>query len=202
MQSQFETFFNEMAAAAEGQPLGGAGPAAPEPAVRSATGAQPAASSSSAFAPDASFQDTIRRTMERMQASGDEATRAATAGAEDAEADDFLTELLRQMQAGEGGGGAAGAEGDEDLAKLLSGVIEQMTNKDILYEPMKELDKSFPDWMEKNGSKIGAEDLKRFKEQQVLVRDIVAKFEEPTYTDASTEHREYIVEKMQKVSLF
>jgi hypothetical protein len=68
-----------------------------------------------------------------------------------------------------------------------------------LYEPMKELDDKFPEWLEKNGSKCGADDLKRYKEQQVFVREIVGKFEEKGYKDENAKDREYIVERMQKV---
>ena len=45
-----------------------------------------------------------------------------------------------------------------------------------------------------------ADDLKRYEEQKVLVSEIVAKFETPTYADSNAGDREYIVERMQKVS--
>jgi peroxin-19 len=141
---------------------------------------------------DASFQETIKRTMARMQASGEQAT-AAAAAAEGSE-DDFIAEMLKAMKDG------AGSEGsDEDFSKLLMGMMEQLTNKEILYEPMKELHDKFPGWMEKNQDKISKDDLKRYQEQQVLVSEMVAKFEEPTYSDSNPADREYIVERMQSV---
>jgi peroxin-19 len=54
--------------------------------------------------------------------------------------------------------------------------------------------------MEKNKATVSKEDLKRFEEQQKVVAEIVTKFEEPSYTDSSPKHREYIVERMQLVS--
>lgn len=179
MQQQFEEMFKQMSAA-------GGQAAAADAAKPSADGAKPTAPPSTT---DASFQDTIRKTMERMQNSGDQATAAANSGSED----DFMAEMLKQL-GGEGGGS------EEDFSKMLMGMMEQLTNKEILYEPMKELNDKFPDWLEKNKATTSAEDLKRYEEQQGLVKEIVAKFEESTYSDSNAADREYIVERMQKVS--
>lgn len=104
-----------------------------------------------------------------------------------------MAEMLKQL-GGEGGGS------EEDFSKMLMGMMEQLTNKEILYEPMKELNEKFPEWLEKNKAATSAEDLKRYEEQQGLVKEIVAKFEESTYSDSNATDREYIVERMQKVS--
>ncbi|KAI0440453.1 Pex19 protein family-domain-containing protein [Xylaria telfairii] len=140
---------------------------------------------------DASFQETIRRTMARMQASGDQATAAATAeGSED----DFIAEMMKAMKDMPGGDG-----NDEDFSKLLMGMMEQLTNKEILYEPMKELNDKYPGWMEKNKDTLSKDDLKRYQGQQVLVAEMVARFEQPTYSDSNPADREYIVDRMQKM---
>ncbi|KAI0543538.1 Pex19 protein family-domain-containing protein [Xylaria curta] len=140
---------------------------------------------------DASFQETIRRTMARMQASGDQATAAATAeGSED----DFIAEMMKAMKDIPGGDG-----NEEDFSKLLMGMMEQLTNKEILYEPMKELNDKYPGWMEKNKDTLAKDDLKRYQEQQVLVAEMVARFEQPTYSDSNPADREYIVDRMQKM---
>ena len=190
MQAQFESIFKELGAAASAN--------AADPASSFPTPPPPAGSSSttSAANADASFQDTIRRTMERMQTSGDQATAAAAAEG----SDDFLAELLKQMGSGGGPGGLDGEGNEEEFSKMLMGMMEQLTNKEILYEPMKELNDKFPDWLEKNRDKTSAEDLKRYEEQQTMVKEIVGKFEESTYSDSNTADREYIVDRMQKVS--
>lgn len=140
---------------------------------------------------DASFQETIRRTMERMQTSGEQATAAAAAG----EGDDFMSQLLKQMASGE----LSGEGGDDDFSNMLMGMMEQLTNKDILYEPMKELNEKYPEWFEKNKDATAPEDLKRYEEQKLLVKEIVARFEESSYSDDNAADREYIVDRMQKV---
>lgn len=185
MQAQFESIFKELGAAASAS------------AEQTSTVPDPARPTSSSSTPananaEASFQETIRRTMERMQTSGEQATAAAAAEG----SDDFLAELMKQMQ---NGGGLDGEGNEEEFSKMLMGMMEQLTNKEILYEPMKELNDKFPEWMEKNREKTSAEDLKRYEEQQTLVKEIVAKFEESTYSDANTADREYIVDRMQKV---
>ncbi|KJZ79744.1 hypothetical protein HIM_01213 [Hirsutella minnesotensis 3608] len=184
MQAQFEQMFKQMAAAAEETAP------APERGASPPTSAGPAPPSQPAADADASFQETIRRTMERMQTSGEQATAAAASGG----ADDFMSEMLKQLSSGEDGAG-----GDEDFSKMLMGMMEQLTNKDILYEPMKELDDKFPGWFDKNAARTPADDLKRYEEQRVLVREIVARFEQSTYSDANAADREYIVDRMQKM---
>lgn len=193
MQKQFEDVFKQISAAA-----------AEEEAAESSTKSAPKASSKTAPKPapaapaattdsnlDDSFQETIRRTMERMQASGEQATAAAASGG----SDDFMSEMLKQLSSGELGGEGS----EEEFSKMLMGMMEQLTNKEILYEPMKELDDKFPDWLAKNRDKTPKEDLKRYEEQQVFVREIVAKFEEKTYSDSNAADRELIVDRMQKV---
>ncbi|KAF7858552.1 hypothetical protein EAF04_009152 [Stromatinia cepivora] len=182
MQAQFESMLKEMGG------LGETGPAPPPPSAP-----KPGSSKSKATvgsAGEESFQETIKKTMERMQASGDQATAAA---AED-NSDDLLAEMMKAMA-----GGTDGEGSEEDFSKMLLGMMEQLTNKEILYEPMKELDDKFPAWLEKNSASTPADDLKRYKEQQVFVREIVARFEQKTYKDENAADREYIVERMQKM---
>ncbi|RCI13366.1 hypothetical protein L249_1018 [Ophiocordyceps polyrhachis-furcata BCC 54312] len=176
MQEQLEDMFRQMAG---------------DPAIAQDATASSSTRSTADTGTDASFQDTIRRTMERMQTSGDQATAAAASDG----TDDFMSEMLRQLSSGE----LNADGGDEDLSKMLMGMMEQLTNKEILYEPMKELNSKFPEWFDKNRESTPAEDLKRYEEQQTLVKDIVAKFEESSYSDSNPADREYIVDKMQKM---
>ncbi|KAK0671745.1 Pex19 protein family-domain-containing protein [Cercophora samala] len=204
MQAQFESIFKELGAAASASAAVSPDPKSPSPGPATAAAPTPPVvpppvrpPSSSGGGAEASFQETIRRTMERMQTSGEQATAAAAAEG----SDDFLAELLKQMQAGGGGlGDGLGGEGsEEEFSKMLLGMMEQLTNKEILYEPMKELHDKFPEWLEKNKDKTPPEDLKRYEEQQGLVAEIVGKFEEAGYSDEKAADREYIVDRMQKM---
>lgn len=139
------------------------------------------------------FQSTIRKTIERMQASGEQATAAAKSS----DQDDMLAQMLKEMQ--NGGLDGPGAGDEEGFNKMLMGMMEQLTNKEILYEPMKELHVKFPGWMAMNRSKTKAEDLTRYDEQQRLVGEIVGRFEMKGYSDDKADDREFIVERMQLV---
>ena len=139
-----------------------------------------------------SFQDTIRRTMERMQESGDRAASAAAAAGED----DLLAQMLKALERG-----AQGAGDGSDLDKMIMGMMEQLSNKEMLYEPMKELDGKFGPWLSANRDKCSPADLERYERQARIVGEIVRKFEEPDYADDKPECRSFIWDRMQEVSL-
>ncbi|TVY12493.1 Peroxisome biogenesis protein 19-1, partial [Lachnellula arida] len=180
--------------AAESSPgsASGAASTSKAPSSSSAAGKQKEKDKAAAAATEKSFQETIKETMERMKASDTQSTAAAATATDSS--DDLVAEMLKAMQAsGEGEGS------EEDFSKMLLGMMEQLTNKDILYEPMKELDDKFPAWMERNEGKVDEADMKRYREQRGFVREIVGRFERVGYTDANAGDREYIVERMQKM---
>ncbi len=135
----------------------------------------------------ASFEDTIRKTVERME---DSSTKAASAVQEKSE-EDMLADMLKALESGDSNEG--------DLSKMFLGMMEQLTSKELLYEPMLELHQKFPDWLSHNKGKIEAEDYNRYARQKEIVKDIVEKFEEKGYTDEDSKCREYVWEKMQKM---
>ncbi|KAJ5978840.1 hypothetical protein N7501_002182 [Penicillium viridicatum] len=144
--------------------------------------------------PADSFNDAIKRTMGRMKESGDKATAAASN--EDDISEDMLAQLLKAVEAG-----ASGAGEDGDLSKMFMGMMEQLSNKEMLYEPMKELDVKFGPWIEKNkgSGKVSAEDMERFETQARVVKQIVGKFEEKGFSDDDPKCREYVWERMQEM---
>ncbi|KAF7719728.1 Uncharacterized protein PECH_008914 [Penicillium ucsense] len=174
-------------AAAEGKEGGKSGPAVS--AAASSTGAADAGQPQ----PE-NFNDAIQRTIERMKESGDRATEAATTG--NGLEDDLIAQLLKAVEAG-----ANGAGDDGDLTKMFMGMMEQLSNKEMLYEPMKELDGKFGPWITKNKAdgSVPAEDMERYESQAQVVRQIVLKFEDPGYSDEDAKCREYIWERMQEM---
>ncbi|KAK8180469.1 Pex19 protein family-domain-containing protein [Phyllosticta capitalensis] len=198
MQKQFEDLMKELGeqAAADAHPAAAsAAGSSAKPAAATPSAGDAAGSKTASDKKEESFQEQIRRTMERMQASGEQADAAAASSGQD----DFLAQMLAEMERGGFSGAEGGEPNDEDFSKMLMGMMEQLTNKEILYEPMKDLDDKFPGWFEKNRSTCGKEDLARYEEQQRCVREIVARFERSEYSDEDTADREYIVERMQKM---
>ncbi|KAH0174935.1 Pex19-domain-containing protein, partial [Aureobasidium melanogenum] len=183
MQKQFEQMMKELSAAAEQEAAATPAPsadAAPKPNTASSSAAKPA------------FASTIEKTMERMQASGQSASAAAASSSQD----DMLAQMLKDLEAGN----FPAMDGDQgDFNSMLMGMMEQLVNKDILYEPMKELHDNFPEWLEKNKESTSKQDLERYKTQQAVVKDIVDRFEKNNFSDDNKEDREYIVDKMQQM---
>lgn len=137
------------------------------------------------------FQETIRKTMERMQVSGEQATEATASE----DSTDILNQILKEMQSG----GLEGAENEEHFSKMLIGMMEELTNKEILLDPMNELHQKLPAWISKNRASTDGIEMKRYEEQQKIVGEIVGKFNEKGYSDSNTADREFIVERMQQV---
>ncbi|EMC97719.1 hypothetical protein BAUCODRAFT_68159 [Baudoinia panamericana UAMH 10762] len=204
MQRQFETMMQELIAAGAapsdheaGQHLKDAARTVPVPDPSPVP--QPGKKAAGEKDGSADFSSTIRRTMERMQHSDSTASTAATA--RETSEEDLLAQMLKELQSG---GAGEGEGGEEDFNKMLLNMMSQLTHKEILYDPMKELHEMFPGWMERNreGSgkgKVGKEDMERYEEQQRLVGEIVARFERKGYSDDDERDREYIVERMQKM---
>ena len=159
------------------------------------TSSDATAPATAATGPNTTFEDTIRRTMERMSTSDASATNATTQSGGSEE--DMLAQLLKAMETE--GGGADGEDGD--LSKMFLGMMEQLTNKDMLYEPMKELDEKFPEWLVKKDKegRLSKEEMTRYRNQRRIVREIVGKFEERGYSDEDPRCREFVWERMQKM---
>ncbi|KAK4541241.1 hypothetical protein LTR36_008157 [Oleoguttula mirabilis] len=192
MQKQFEQMMQELIAAGAAPTNHEAGEhlrQAAEAAPKAPADDKPAKGS----AKKGDFSDTVRKTMERMQQSGDAATAATSSGGADQSEEDILAQMMKELQ------NSGGEGGEEDFNKMLMTMMTQLTNKEILYEPMKELHDKFPAWLDKNAATTGKEDLARYREQQSLVGEIVGRFERKGYTDENEGDREYIVERMQKM---
>lgn len=101
---------------------GSATPSSAPPAVQSqarASGEQP------------TFEETIKRTMESLKAGG---AGAAKAGGGEADLEALLKKLGQDPSA------LDGLDGDDDLGGILDGMMGQLMTKEILEEPMSELE--------------------------------------------------------------
>jgi len=179
VQTQFEKLAKELneALAAADTPAATASPSAPSISPDKAPDASPA-----------NFQDRIKQTMERMKLSNAE----VDAGLSGADSDDFLAEMMKQM-------GGSGEGREEDFSGMLVNMMEQLTSKEILYEPLKDLYEKYPEWIRKNGDKESKENMNRYREQYNIVKEIVMKFDEAGYRDEDETQREYIIDRMQKM---
>jgi len=194
MASQFEAMLSQFQNLEPPKPKSTASTSSAKPAAHVAPKPPLKPAADTAKSTDDKFQDTIRRTMDRMKESSTSASAAAQRP--EANEDDMMATLLRELQ--EANGGPDG-EGDDTFSKMLLGMMEQLTNKEILYEPMKELDTKFPEWLRTHESSLNEEDKTRYRRQRELVGEIVQRFERKGYSDGDAQDREFIVEKMQEM---
>ncbi|KAJ9660285.1 Peroxisome chaperone and import receptor [Neophaeococcomyces mojaviensis] len=138
-----------------------------------------------------SFEDTIRQTMSRLNESDTQAKNASQQSTSKSE-EDMLADLLKSLDTG-------GGEGDDDgVSKMFLEMMHQLTHKSMLYEPMKDLNDRYPDWLKSHKPpKMKEEDYDRYEKQSVIVRDIVHKYQEPGFKDEDEQCRDFIWNKMQ-----
>jgi len=75
------------------------------------------------------------------------------------------------------------SEDEASLQKLLEGMMDQLMSKEVLFEPLKELNDKFPSYLASNADKLSASDLARYEAQHACASKIIAVFEEPGYRD-------------------
>lgn len=130
-----------------------------------------------------SFSDTIQRTAERVNES------KAKASATDANSDDFLEKMLSELQS------AAGA-GPGGMDSMLASLMEELSSKEVLYDPLKEMHDKYPQWLAEHEAELEPTELSRYKNQQQIIAEIVLKFDDPSYSDNNKSSREFISQKM------
>ena len=108
------------------------------------------------------FMAMVQKLEEDMKAQGVDPEKLA----EDPEA---MGQMLQQMMGGEG---------------AMENVMSQMMSKDVLSEPMKQLEQLYPPWFGTHASDLSKEELARYKKQYKVVQKLVNQFEnEPDNPD-------------------
>ncbi|GJE99453.1 Pex19 domain-containing protein [Phanerochaete sordida] len=145
--------------------------------VRGKASAKPGEASKAQVGDDA-FQSNLRSAMDKLKVSEDVAKENEAKPSDDE--NDAFEKLLAAL--GENGG-----ESEEELQGMLETMMTQLMSKDVLYEPLKELHDKFPAYLKDNDATLKSEDKHRYEAQQRIVTEIVAIFEDPTYTPEDQE---------------
>ncbi|KAI5994802.1 Pex19 protein, partial [Pisolithus albus] len=157
-------------------------------------GMAPAPASTSTSSPSApatgdEFQSRIRDTMDKLKSS-ESGCKPSTAplptfpGADDPSLAEFL-QKLETMEPKDG----------DQLTGVLEAMMGQLMSKDVLYEPLKELDEKFPSYLASHPA-LPAEDQERYEKQRSSITRLLAIFEEKNYNDEDAKTREKIAEVM------
>jgi peroxin-19 len=153
-----------------------------------------ASASASAGVAGESFPDTIQKTLERMQESGEKITIEAKTS-QDKLIDASIARLMEMVNE------TAANGGNFDVEQVFSDVIKEMSNKEMLYEPMKEYDAKYGPWLEENKATLSAEDYANYEKQAEVIKRIVETFESKDYSDDKSECLTSIWDLMQQVLL-
>lgn len=181
MMRQFEQMMADMG-------FGGAAP--PGNSTASASGSGPTASGSKQgpAVPPANFQDAIKSTMSRLRESDQTATSNAT------QANEMDFEKLMEAL-----GNVSGAEGEEGVAAMLENMMSELMGKEVLYEPLKELRDKYPAYLANPPAQLSTEDRSRYEEQQKIVIEVVATFEDPKFDNGTEAEKAELKSKVQKL---
>ncbi|KAI0002435.1 Pex19 protein family-domain-containing protein [Russula compacta] len=90
-------------------------------------------------------------------------------------------------------------EDESSLQNLLEGMMGQLMSKEVLYEPLKELNDKFPSYLASNKDKLSASDLERYEAQHACASKIIAVFEDAGYKDDDPGMTAEIVALMSKM---
>lgn len=132
------------------------------------------------------FDNVMKDTMERLKKSGDNIDEQLKNDPAGANPEDMLTQLLAGL------GNGAGGDGDFDMTKLLADMLEQLSSKEVLYEPIKDLNDKFPEYLKDNKGKISDEEHEKYTKQYEVTNQILAVFEAPDFDSENLEKREQV----------
>lgn len=135
------------------------------------------------------FEYVMKNTMERLKKSGETVDEKIKNDALGGNPEDMLTQLLAGLGGGDGEGGAGG---DFDMSKLLVDMLEQLSSKEILYEPIKDLNTKFPEYLAENKDKLDKDKLQTYQQQYEMTNQILAVFDASDYSDSDKSKRERV----------
>ncbi|KAJ7279105.1 Pex19 protein family-domain-containing protein [Mycena rebaudengoi] len=160
-----------------------------------------AASEAKAPEGETDFQRKIQQTMGKLR-EGESTLKDASAPTP---APDSLEALLAQLSEL---GGADGAEGGDlpadeaELAGFLENMMGELMSKEVLHEPLSELAEKFPPYLAAPPAPLAPEDRTRYEAQLARVRDILAVFDAPDYSDSDSKAREKVVALMSEMQSY
>ncbi|CEP61633.1 Pex19p LALA0_S03e07294g [Lachancea lanzarotensis] len=129
------------------------------------------------------FKDIVSNTLDRLKEGGTKVDTNLMEEKKKGNSDDILSQLLNQLV--DGGEGVDGDD-EEGVENAIQSMLNQMSSKEVLYQPMKDMQAEFGSWMavnetlEEHAQKIGT-----YRDQFALVNQIVAIYETEGYADST-----------------
>lgn len=124
------------------------------------------------------FKSIVSNTLDRLKENSNKVDEALEQEKKTQNSDDILSQLLDQLV--ESGEGDDGEGMDNAILKMLA----QMSSKEVLYQPMKQMQLEFTEWLEQNENDPDHEEkIPTYKKQFELVNDIIRIYERDDYTN-------------------
>ncbi|KAM9928052.1 hypothetical protein OXX59_002136 [Metschnikowia pulcherrima] len=133
-----------------------------------------------------SFDNVMKETMERLKKSGNNIDEQLKNDPVGGNPEELLSQLLAGLGNGESG------DGDFDMSKLLTDMLEQLSSKEVLYEPIQDLNTKFPEFLREKKDKISEEDHKRYTDQYEVTKQILGVFDSPEFDNDNPQHRDNV----------
>lgn len=134
------------------------------------------------------FKNVVSKTLDRLKENGSKVDSNLAKEEKQKNTDDVLSQLLDQLvESGNVGDG----QGEEGVDNAILQILNQMSSKEVLYQPMKEMHAEFTQWLQDHSDDDEhSEKIDIYKKQYHLVGQIIAVFENDAYTNEA--HREQI----------
>jgi len=132
------------------------------------------------------FQNSVSGTLNKLRESEEQVKSEVNAEAVNG---DMLSNLMQSLsQGGEGAG----------MEALMETMMQQLLAKEVLYEPMKEMDTLYPQWLAESKVTLSEADFTRCSEQARITHLIVQAYEK---TEGKTPYEE-ILQLMQQLQAY
>ncbi|KAJ3988864.1 Pex19 protein family-domain-containing protein [Lentinula detonsa] len=147
-----------------------------------------AASISTSSATGSDFQNKIKQTMEKLKESEDNMQNlSSSTSSGNPESLQGLLNSLKDLGLDDLGASGDGEEDEAELASFLESMMGQLMNKEVLYEPLKELNEKFPPFLANPPSVLSSADQTRYEKQYDCVKRIVTIFDDPSYKEGGSD---------------
>lgn len=141
--------------------------------------------------PKNNFQDAISQTVNRLKTSGESVDKSIENESKD---DELLTTLLKSLDLDTDKLGADGKV--EDIGTLLEEMLNKLSSKEVLYEPLHDLHAKLGPWLAAPKNKSDP-DYAKYEKQYEQVKLIVVRFETAGYSDADSDDKAFINEHLE-----
>lgn len=130
---------------------------------------------------EAGFKDVISNTLDRLKESGTKIDSNLKQEKEAQDSNDVLSQLLGQLVDGAGENGDMNFN-EDGMDNAILNILNQMSSKEVLYTPMKEMQVEFTKWLEEHGKEDQyKEKMDIYRNQYALVNDLVNIYEREDY---------------------